>query len=177
MKLFLFPAMAMAIGIFALVGCSSSTTTPATTTTPAASSTSSASIADPVIKVLIKISSAGLADIQQVETVASVPNTGLPGGIEDQDGLQCAKAAQSVLTQINAVNTAANGAGAGVLTLAEMASLFQPGSPQYTQAENTLATGCVAKANDVLGAAGVLAAGGVVGAIAANQAILPLIAS
>ena len=131
-------------------------------------------VIDPLVTELGKISAAGLADLARVETVASVPNPGLPGGIEDADGLACAKAGVVVLSQIQAVNTAANGPGAGVLTTAELASLFQPGSPAYLQAENTLAAGCVAKANDVLGAAGVVAAGGVIGALAANSAILPL---
>lgn len=132
---------------------------------------------NPLINVLTKINNAGLADLKRVEAVAGVPNANLPGGIEDKDGLQCAQAGEAVLTQINAVNAAANGPGAGALTLAEMASLFQPGSPQFNQAQNTLAAGCVAKANDVMGPAGVVAAGGVVGAIAANQSILPLLAA
>lgn len=142
----------------------------------ACSSTSTTSIADPLIKVLTKINDAGLSDLKRVEAVASVPNTNLPGGIEDKDGLACAQAGVVVLTQIQAVNAAANGPGAGVLTVAEIASLFQPGSPQANQAQNTLAAGCVAKANDVLGAAGVIAAGGVVGAMAVTPQILPLAA-
>ena len=132
---------------------------------------------NPLINVLTRINAAGLADLTRVEAVASVPNAGMPGGIEDADGLHCAQAATVVLGQVQAVNAAANGAGAGVLTLAEMASLFQPGSPQANQAQNTLAAGCVAKANDVLGAAGVVLAGGVVGAVATNPSILPLAAT
>lgn len=137
----------------------------------------SSTASNPLIAVLAKINNAGLADLQRVEAVASVPNPNLAGGIEDKDGLQCAQAATTVLTQIQAVNAAANGPGAGVLTVAEIASLFQPGSPQAAQAQNTLSAGCVAKANDVLGPAGVIAAGGVVGAIASTQSILPLLAA
>lgn len=129
---------------------------------------------NPLIDVLTKINNAGLADLQRVEAVASVPNINLPGGIEDQAGLACAQAATVVLGQIQAVNAAANGPGAGVMTVAEVASLFQPGSPQANQAQDTLATGCIAKANQVMGAAGVIAAGGVIGAIAASPTILPL---
>lgn len=132
---------------------------------------------NPLINVLTKINNAGLADLQRVEAVASVPNANMPGGIEDQAGLACAQAATVVLGQIQAVNAAANGSGAGVLTVAEVASLFQPGSPQANRAQDTLATGCVAKANQVLGAAGVVAAGGVIGAIAASPQILPLAAA
>ena len=134
----------------------------------------SATATNPLLGVMTKIANAGAADLTRVEAVASVPNPALPGGIEDQDGLRCAQAAMVVLTQIQAVNQAANGPGAGAFTLAEMASLFQPGSPQFNSAQNTLTTGCIAKANNILGPAGVIAAGGVVGAIAANSAILPL---
>lgn len=141
----------------------------------ACSSTSTST--NPLFTVLSKISAAGIADIAKVEAVASVPNPGLAGGIEDAHGLACAQAAGSVLTQINAVNAAANGPGAGVLTAGEMASLFQPGSPAFTQAQDTLVAGCNAKAVDVLGPAGVVAAGGVIGAIATTQSILPLIAA
>jgi hypothetical protein len=133
-------------------------------------------VIDPLITELGKISAAGLADLTQLEAVASVPNKALPGGIEDADGLACAQAAVVVLTQVQAVNTAASGPGAGALTTAEIASLFQPGSVQYNQATNTLAAGCVAKANDVLGPAGVVAAGGVIGALSITNGILPIAA-
>lgn len=136
----------------------------------------SAAASNPLLTELTRINNAGLADLQNVEKVASTPNAAMPGGIEDQDGLRCAQAATVVLTQINALNAAANGPGAGAMTVAEMASLFQPGSPQFDQAQNTLVTGCVAKANDVLGAAGVIAAGGVVGAMVQAPMILPLAA-
>lgn len=139
--------------------------------------TSTTSLNNPLIVELTKIGNAGLADLKSVEAVASVPNTAMAGGIEDQAGLQCAQAAVTVLTQIQALNNAANGPGAGALTLAEMASLFQPNSPQFDSAQNILATGCVAKANAVMGAAGVIAAGGVVGAMVASPQILPLLAA
>ena len=154
-----------AVAMLALAGCASSST----------STTSSTS--NPLFTVLNKISTAGLADIQRVEAVASVPNAGLAGGVEDAHGLACAQAAQGVFTQINAVNTAANGAGAGIMTAGEIASLFQPGSPQFTQAQDTLVAGCNAKAVDVLGPQGVVAAGGVIGAMATVQNILPLVAA
>jgi hypothetical protein len=150
-----------------LAGCATTTTTGGTTTTTG--------IANPLFVELSDISQAGLGDLARVEAIASVPNPGLPGGVEDQAGLTCAQAGTSVLTQVNAVNAAANGPGAGVLSVAEVASLFQPGSPSFNQAEDTLATGCVDKANAVLGAAGVLAAGGVVAAMVASPQILPLL--
>jgi hypothetical protein len=163
--------IASVAAVIMLTGCVAQTTTGQT---PAMSQPATTSIANPLIVELTKIGNAGTGDLKSVEAVASVPNTGLPGGIEDQAGLQCAQAGVVVLTQIQAVNAAANGPGAGVLTLAEMASLFQPGSPQANQAQDTLATGCVAKANQVLGAAGVIAAGGVVGAMVTSPVILPL---
>ena len=135
-----------------------------------------ATASNPLIQELTAINNAGLADLARVEVVAAVPNPGLPYGQEDHDGVVCAQAGVAVLTQIQAVNTAANGAGAGVLTVAEIASLFQPGSPQFIQAQNTLVAGCNAKAVEVLGPAGVIAAGGVVGAMVSTSAILPLMA-
>lgn len=132
---------------------------------------------DPLITVLTKVNNAGLSGLQSVINIAQVPNPGLPGGVEDQDGLTCAqKGGVPVFTQTGAVLAAA-GKQPGPLGYAEMASLILPNTVQYNQAQNTLASACVAKANDVLGAAGVLAAGGVVGAMAVNQQILPLIAA
>lgn len=130
-----------------------------------------------LIKEVTAISAAGLADIKQLEAVASVPNPGLPGEIEDQDGLACAKAAEGVLTQINAINAAANGPGAGALTAAEIASLFAPGSPQFAQASKTLNAGCYAKAYDVVGPMGIALGGGVVGVMTTAPQILPLAAA
>lgn len=134
------------------------------------------SVNDALITDLGKIAATATADLQQVEKVASVPNARMPGGIEDQDGYNCAAAAITVGAQIQAVMAAGAGPGAGIMTTAEIASLFQPGSAQYNQAKQTLTSGCAAKAQDVLGAAGVLAAGGVVGAIATGQ-VLPILAA
>jgi hypothetical protein len=127
-------------------------------------------VVDPLITDLSKINNTAMADLVVVQ------KTALAATPPDADGAQCAAAAITVGGQIAAVNTAASGTGAGILTTAELASLFQPGSAQYNQVKQTLTSGCAAKAQDVLGAAGVLAAGGVVGAIAAGQ-LLPLAAA
>lgn len=118
-------------------------------------STFNTSVVDPLITDLSKINATATADLTNVEAVA---NAATPADI---DGANCAAALLIVQGQIAKVIAANNLTNAGVLTAAEMASLFQPNSAQYNQAENTIATGCIAKANDVLGAAKVVAAGGV----------------
>ena len=125
---------------------------------------------DALLTDLAKIGNTAVADLQNVENVAKAATP------PDTDGYNCAAAAIMVGGQINAVMTAANQPTAGVLTTAEIASLFQPGSAQYNQAKQVLTSGCAAKAQDVLGAAGVLAAGGALGAIAGGQ-VLPLLAA
>lgn len=149
-KRFLF--LIVALG---LTACATSSTTPTNT----------------LITVLSKISNtaaADLTDAQQVALAATPPDT---------DGANCAAAALTVQAQVAKVVAASNVSGAGAFTVAELASLFQPGSAQYNQANNTLAAGCIGKANDVLGPAGVIAAGGVAGALAATNSILPLAAA
>ena len=128
-------------------------------------------IVDPLITDLSKINNTLNADL------VGVQKTALAATPPDTDGANCAAAAITVSGQIATVNTAASGTGAGVLTTAELASLFQPGSAQYNAVKQTLTSGCAAKAQDVLGAAGVLAAGGVVGALATTNTILPLAAA
>lgn len=130
-----------------------------------------ASTSSPLITALSRISNTAAADLQTVQTVA------LAATPPDQDGANCAAAALKVQGQVNAVVTAANVPAAGAFTVAELASLFQPGSAQFNQAQNVLATGCIAKANDVMGAAGVLAAGGIAGVLAATNSVLPLAAA
>lgn len=127
-------------------------------------------IVDPLLTDLSKIGNTTGADLKNVVAVA---NAATP---PDADGANCATAALTVQQQIAKVLTAANTPAAGVLTTAEVASLFQPGSAQYNQARQTLTSGCAAKAQDVLGAAGLLAAGGVLGAISAGQ-VLPVLAA
>lgn len=127
--------------------------------------------ADPLITALSRIGNTATADLQTAQTVAKAATP------PDMDGYNCAGAAIVVSGQVNQVVTAAHVPSAGAFTVAELASLFQPGSAQYNQALNTLSTGCVAKANDVLGPTGVVAAGGVAGALAATNSILPLAAA
>jgi hypothetical protein len=127
-------------------------------------------ITDALITDLAKIGATAGADLQTAEKVAQAATP------PDTDGLNCAAAALTVQGQIAVVLTAANQPAAGALTTAEVASLFQPGSAQYNAAKQVLTSGCAAKAQDVLGAAGVLAAGGALGAIAGGQ-VLPLLAA
>lgn len=135
-----------------------------------ACSTFNAKVADPLITDLSKINATATADLVQAEAVAQAATP------PDLDGKACAAAAVVVGGQVNAVLAAA-GKSSGPLTLAELASLFQPGSAQYNMVKQELTSGCAAKAQDVLGAAGLVAAGGVLGALASSQAILPLAAA
>jgi hypothetical protein len=127
-------------------------------------------VVDPLITTLSKINATAVADLTTAGNVA------LAATPPDKDGASCIAGTITVAGQINAVLAAAKGANAGVLTTAELASLFQPGSAQYNAAQQVLVSSCAAKAQDVLGAAGVLAAGGVVGALASGQ-VLPVLAA
>lgn len=128
-------------------------------------------VVDPLITDLSRINATGIADLKTAQLVARAATP------PDVDGDNCAGAAVTVGGQINAVLAVAKGPNAGVLTTAELASLFQPGSAQYEAAKQVLVSGCAAKAQDVLGPAGLLAAGGVLGALATSNAILPLAAA
>lgn len=129
------------------------------------------SAVDPLITALSRISNTAAADLTTMQTVA------LAATPPDQDGANCAVAALKVQGEVGAVITAAHVPTAGAFTVGELASLFQPNSAQFNQAQNTLASGCIAKANDVMGAAGVIAAGGVSGVLAATNTVLPLAAA
>jgi hypothetical protein len=125
----------------------------------------------PILKTLAQVGNTAVADATQAKAVA------LAATPPDTDGANCWSGVIAAIGEINQVNAAATGGpagAAGVFTGAEMASLFQPGSAQYNQVTNLIATSCVAKANDVLGAANVLAAGGVVAVL---PKILPLAAA
>lgn len=121
--------------------------------------------------VLSRIVNTASADLQTSESVA------LAATPPDNDGASCAGAALTVKDQVAKVVTAANVPSAGAFTVAELASLFQPGSAQFNQANNTLSSGCIAKANDVMGPQGVIAAGGIAGVLAATNTVLPLAAA
>ena len=135
-----------------------------------ACSTINTKVVDPLITALSRINNTAAADLVVAENVAKAASP------VDTDGYNCAAAAITASDQINVVMAAAKVPNAGVLTTAELASLFQPGSAQYNFIKQELTTGCAAKAQDVLGAAGVLAIGGAVGALAAGQ-LLPLAAA
>lgn len=128
-------------------------------------------IVDPLITTLAKINATATADLLIAQNAAKAATP------PDLDGYNCAGAVITVSGQIKQVIDAAHATpgAAGVFTTAEIASLFQPGSAQFNQAQNTLASGCIAKANDVAGPAGVAIGGGVVGMLNAGK-LLPLAA-
>lgn len=128
-------------------------------------------VVNPLTTVLSRISNTAAADLQVAESVA---NAATP---PDTDGANCYAAALVVQGNVAKAVAAANVPAAGAFTVAELASLFQPGSQQFNAAQNTLASGCIGKANDVLGPAGVIAGGGVIGILAATNSVLPLAAA
>ncbi len=130
---------------------------------------------DPLITEATRINNAGLEDLKRIEAIAQVPNPNLPGGIEDLHGLQCARAGEQVLTIVQGVQLAA-GKNPGPLAVGEMGTFLIPNTPQFNDARDTLNSGCLLKAQDVLGGpARVALAGGVVAAMVNAPAILPLV--
>lgn len=125
-------------------------------------------VSDPALKTLAQIGNTAVADATQAKAVA------LAATPPDTDGANCWTGVITAIGEIQQVNAAAGGSNAGVFTTAEMASLYQPGSAQFNQVTNLIASACVAKANDVLGAANVLAAGGV---MAVLPKVIPLAAA
>jgi hypothetical protein len=68
----------------------------------------------------------------------------------DTHGVDCAKAGQTVAANIQKELAAiAPGATVGVFTVAEVASLYQPGSAQTNAVVTTIETGCIAKLHDL----------------------------
>lgn len=123
-----------------------------------------------VLQTLAQIGNTAQADAAQAKAVA------LAATPPDTDGANCWTGVSTAIGEIQQVNAAANAgqSRAGVFTAAEMASLFQPGSAQYNQVVNLVGTACIAKANDVMGAANVVGAGGV---MAILPQIIPLAAA
>lgn len=134
----------------------------------AACATFDTAVVDPAMTTLAQIGNTSQKDLQNTEAVAQAATP------PDTDGYNCAVAVLVVNGQIAKLNAANTISNAGVFTAAEMASIFQPGSAQYQQAINTIGTGCIAKANDVLGAANVVAAGGI---MAVLPKVIPLAAA
>lgn len=93
----------------------------------------------------------GLANKQtlDLQTALKVANAASP---VDTAGASCASALLVVQTDINTVVAAANVPGAGAFTAAEIASLFQPGSPQANAERDKLVQGCSVKVAQVSGA-------------------------
>jgi hypothetical protein len=97
-----------------------------------------------VITDLTTIGNTATADLNSTIAVA---NAATP---PDTAGATCAQAALQVAANIQKV-VAATPAGStvGAFTTAEIASLYQPGSPQFNQAVTTIETGCIAKLHQI----------------------------
>lgn len=134
----------------------------------AAKSTTTNTLGNQFATVLSRIMNTSAADLITAENVA---NAATP---PDKDGASCAAAIIVVQSEVNNVVQAQAAGTQGAFTTAEMLSLFQPGSAQFNQAYNVVAAGCIAKANDVMGAANVLLAGGIAGVLAATNTVIPL---
>jgi len=106
--------------------------------------------------VLTQLGNTLTTDLQQQRLVA------LAATPPDLDGAQCAgtlpdptkpgdlgTGALAVAAAIQRVAVVTAGKSVGALTVAEIATLYQPGSAQFNWAVKTLETGCIAKIHDV----------------------------
>lgn len=109
-----------------------------------------------ISKVLTQLGNTLMSDLLQQRAVA------LAATPPDTDGAQCAgtlptnpadpttgTGALTVAAAIQNVAAVTAGKSVGALTVAEIASLYQPGSAQFNWAVKVLETGCIAKIHDV----------------------------
>lgn len=109
-----------------------------------------------ISKVLTQVGNTLTTDLQQQAAVA------LAATPPDTDGARCAgtlptnpadpttgTGALSVAAAIQKVAGVTAGKQVGALTVAEVATLYQPGSAQFNWAVTTLETACIAKVHDV----------------------------
>jgi hypothetical protein len=80
-------------------------------------------------------------DVDGARCAGTLPNPAVPGDL--------GTGALSVAAAIQRVAAVTTGQQVGALTLAEIATLYQPGSPQFNWAVTTLETACIAKIHDV----------------------------
>lgn len=147
--------LALSVAVLAIVG-GCGTPVPTTNTGNGTTTTTPTTPLSPVFQTLAQIGNTALADAQQAVQVAQAATP------PDNDGANCwSNGVVPAIQDIAKVNAAANNSNSGVFTAVEMASLFQPQSAQYNYVVNMVGTACIAKANDVLGAANVVAMGGV----------------
>lgn len=93
---------------------------------------------------LTNLANTATADMTTAIAVASAATP------PDTDGVACAKAGITVVQAMQKVLAATpSGGQAGVITAAEVASLYQPGSAQYNWVVTTVETGCIAKLHDI----------------------------
>lgn len=95
---------------------------------------------------LTSLANKATADLTVALNVANAANP------VDTAGANCAGALIQVQGDVNKVVVAATNAGAGAITAAEVASLFQPGSPQANNERDVIVQGCAVKVAQVSGA-------------------------
>lgn len=99
---------------------------------------------DQVLTVMNQIANTATADLN---TAIAVANAATP---PDVDGATCAKGVLTIGAAMQKVLAATpQGATVGAFTAAEIASLYQPSSPQFNYVVTTLETACIAKVHDV----------------------------
>lgn len=99
-----------------------------------------------ITKFLTGLSQKVTTDLTNAQAVA---NAATP---VDTAGVDCASALLEVQADVNKVVVASNAAGSGIVTAAEVASLFQPGSLQANTERDKLVKGCSVKVAQVSGA-------------------------
>jgi len=106
--------------------------------------------------ILTQLGNTLTTDLQQQSAVAMAATP------PDVDGARCAgtlpdptkagdlgTGALAVAAAIQRVAAVTNGKSVGALTVAEIATLYQPGSAQFNWAVTTIETACIAKVHDV----------------------------
>jgi hypothetical protein len=97
-----------------------------------------------LLTALTNLANTGTGDLNSAIAVA---NAATP---PDTDGAACASGGLAVVASMQKeLSALPAGATVGVFTLAEVASLYQPGSAQANAVVKTLETACIAKLHDI----------------------------
>lgn len=113
----------------------------------------STTASDPLTSFLTGLANKVTADLQVAVNTASTPVTDVNGTHPvDPAGVTCGQTLLAVQANVNAVLKAANAAGSGAVTAAELGSLMVPGTPQTNAVRDQIVQGCALKVAQVTNA-------------------------
>ncbi len=92
-----------------------------------------------ITNVLDRVANTGVTDLEVAQKVA------LSATPPDQAGADCAGGVIKVAQAMQKIAQATSGQSVGAFTVAEIATLYQPGSPQFEWATTTIESACLAK--------------------------------